>query len=56
MKTLSPAARKLYNQLKPKEKEYLKLRARNPISAVKYVVEKYGVGLRVAKEVVDSFR
>ena len=56
MKKLSLEATKLLNQMKPQEKESLKLRAKNPIAAVQYVVKTYSVGLRVAKEVVDTFR
>lgn len=53
---LSPAATKLLNSLSASEKQMIKNQVKNPIAAVQYVVKKHGVGLKVAKEVVDTFR
>ena len=56
MSKISPEATKLLNQSSETEKELIKNKAKNPIAAVQYLVKKHSVGLRVAKEVVDTFR
>ena len=56
MRKTSPEATKLLNKLSTEEKEAIKTKVTNPVAAVKYVVKTYSVGLRVAKELVDTFR